>query len=129
MQLAHLNAFALAAIALGSALLFFALLALRYEEHLFAKRFGDPLRNNAFIEASQQLLNGFTVSSFYFHSTGRSVWTDVNSQTTAMLTSSQPMNSRRAGWYYYYTGWNDEAQMRCEAYGSRDAWPQIRPSL
>ncbi len=66
-RLAYLNAFAFAAIAFGTALLFFALLALRHEEHFFAKCFGDPLAYNAFVEAPQQLFHGFTVTSFYLH--------------------------------------------------------------
>ncbi len=66
-RLAYLNAFALAAIAFGTALFFFALFAFRHKEHFFAECFGDPLAYDTFVTAPQQLFYGFTVTSFYLH--------------------------------------------------------------
>ena len=57
-----------AAIALGTAALFFTLLALRDEVHLFPVGLGDSLGHYALIEAAQQLLDSFPIASFNSHS-------------------------------------------------------------
>jgi hypothetical protein len=54
-------------VALGTAALLFALLALRDEVHLLAVGLGDALSHYAFIEAAQQLLDGLSFASFDFH--------------------------------------------------------------
>lgn len=56
-----------AAIALGAAALFFALLTLRDEVHLLPVGLGDTLGYHAFIESAQQLLDGLPIASFDFH--------------------------------------------------------------
>jgi len=62
-----LGAFPLAAIPLCAALLLLALLALGDKVHLFAIGFCDPLGDDAFVEASNQLLDGLTFTSLYMH--------------------------------------------------------------
>lgn len=58
----------LAAVALGAAAFFFALLALRDEVHLVAVDLGDALGDDTFVKAAKQLINSFAFTSFYFHS-------------------------------------------------------------
>jgi len=62
----HLHGF-LAPIALCAAAFLFALLTLRDEVHLLAVGLGDTLCYDTFIEAAQQLLDGFSVASLDFH--------------------------------------------------------------
>ncbi len=62
------RALSLTAISLRAALLLLALLALGDKMHLFAEGLRDPLGDHAFVKAADQLLNGFTVTSFYMHS-------------------------------------------------------------
>ena len=58
----------LTAIALGAAALFFTLLALRDEVHLFPVGLGDSLGHYALVESAQQLLDSFPIASFDSHS-------------------------------------------------------------
>jgi hypothetical protein len=67
-----LGAFPLAAIPLGAALLLLALFALGDKVHFFAKSFRDPLGDDAFVKASNQLLDGLTFTSLDMHSIGLS---------------------------------------------------------
>jgi len=60
----------LAAIALSTATLFFALFAFGNKMHLLAEGFGDALGNNNLVEATKQLINGLAVASFYSHISG-----------------------------------------------------------
>jgi hypothetical protein len=62
----HLHRF-FSAITLGAAALFLALLALRDEMHLLPVGFGDSFGYYAFVEPAQQLLDGFSITSFDFH--------------------------------------------------------------
>ncbi len=64
------NALPLAAVSLRAATLFFALLTLGNEVHLLTKCFGDPLRDDALVEAPDQLLDGLTFAPVYMHSDG-----------------------------------------------------------
>jgi hypothetical protein len=57
----------LAAIALGTAALLFALLALRDEVHFLAVGFGDTLSDYALVEAAQQLFDSLPIAAFDFH--------------------------------------------------------------
>ena len=70
---ARCHPFALAPVALRAAPLLFALLALRDKVHLFAERLGDPLGDDALIEAPNQLLDGLALSAVYMHSDWPSV--------------------------------------------------------
>ena len=62
------HALPLAAIPLRAALLLLALLAFGDKMHFFAEGLRNTLSNHAFVKAADQLLNGFTVTSFYMHS-------------------------------------------------------------
>jgi hypothetical protein len=62
----HLHGF-LAPITLCAAAFLFALLAFRDEVHLLAVGLGDALCYYPFIEAAQQLFDGFSVASLDFH--------------------------------------------------------------
>jgi hypothetical protein len=84
LRLTLLGAFPLAAIPLGAALLLLALFALGDKVHFFAKSFRDPLGDDAFVKASNQLLDGLTFTSLDMHSIGLSTHGEP---TKAALTS------------------------------------------
>ncbi len=86
-------AFALAAVPLRTALFLLALLAFGDKVHLFAKRFGDPLCDYAFVEAANKLFDRFAVTSFYAHSI-RLWWSRSPSETTPPVPRSPPYNHK-----------------------------------
>jgi hypothetical protein len=55
-------------IPLGATTLLFALLALRDKMHFLTIGLGDSLSDNTFIEAANELFNGFAFSTFNSHS-------------------------------------------------------------
>ena len=57
-----------ASVSLRSAALFLGLLAFGDKEHFLAKRLGNPLGNDTFIKASNQLLDRLAFTSIYMHS-------------------------------------------------------------
>ena len=59
---------ALAAVAFGTSGFLFTLLTLRNEVHLLAEGLRNALGDNNLVEAPQELINGFTVTSVNSHS-------------------------------------------------------------